>query len=177
MKQPKTINIDNPSLQYDEKELLDFYQRLRQKIRKQTAEPPKWTKGRSLAPLVEYLVLLPDLFHLAVKLMFDSRVTWQRKVILGGAIAYVMNPFDIIPDVIPVVGQLDDLFIIAKALNYFFNAEDAEIQAAIRQHWAGNAKELEQVQGLISLSETMLSDFPAGIKQVVEKLGLPVGKA
>ena len=37
---------------------------------------------------------------------------WLPKVLLGMAVAYFLMPFDLIPDFIPVLGQLDELVVI-----------------------------------------------------------------
>lgn len=57
----------------------------------------------------------------------DERIPPQDKKVLLALIALLISPFDLIPDWIPVLGQLDDLVIIALILDYFFNKLDSEI--------------------------------------------------
>lgn len=42
----------------------------------------------------------------------DKRTPLPAKIFLGLAIAYLLSPIDIIPDFIPIIGQLDDLIIV-----------------------------------------------------------------
>jgi uncharacterized membrane protein YkvA (DUF1232 family) len=46
------------------------------------------------------------------KVIKHPRTPWLSKVLLGMAIAYLLMPFDLIPDFIPVLGQLDELIVI-----------------------------------------------------------------
>jgi uncharacterized membrane protein YkvA (DUF1232 family) len=40
------------------------------------------------------------------------RTPWLAKLLLGLAVGYVLLPFDLIPDFIPVIGHVDDLVIV-----------------------------------------------------------------
>lgn len=42
----------------------------------------------------------------------DPRTPWYAKAVLGATVAYAVSPIDLIPDFIPVLGQLDDLVIV-----------------------------------------------------------------
>ena len=59
-----------------------------------------------------------------------------------GAIAFVLSPADIIPNMIPVLGELDDLFILTLALQHLVAHADEEV---LRDHWPGDPEELTQL--------------------------------
>lgn len=49
----------------------------------------------------------------------DPETPWAARWVLLAGVAYVLIPIDFIPDVIPVVGWLDDLAILPAALYVF----------------------------------------------------------
>ncbi len=48
----------------------------------------------------------------------DPAVPRSRKVVLWLALAYVLMPIDLVPDFLPVIGQLDDVIVVALALRF-----------------------------------------------------------
>lgn len=60
---------------------------------------------------------LPRYVQLATRLLRDDRITTRQKAPLLGAMGYVVSPIDLVPGIIPVVGQLDDLMVLLSALN------------------------------------------------------------
>lgn len=53
-----------------------------------------------------------------------SQAKWKRAIIALLALLYILSPLDLIPDVIPVVGWLDDLGVLAWAARQVFFKKD-----------------------------------------------------
>ena len=83
----------------------------------------------------EYILIVPDMFHLLIKLVQDPDVPQGKKVKLISAIAYFISPIDFLPEAfLGPVGYMDDIAIAAYVLNDMLNSIDPQI---IRRHWAG----------------------------------------
>ena len=102
----------------------------------------------------DYLLLLPDLFLLATRLMLDPRVDKKHKVYLGAALAYVVGPFNLLSGrMFGPLGYLDDLVVLVAALNMMLNDLDKQIVA---EHWSGNADLLESIQKVIAQADQFI---------------------
>ena len=71
--------------------------------------------------------------RLAVRLMREPRVPTLLKAIPVVAALYVISPIDLVPDLIPVLGQLDDLGVIVGALELFIRLCPSGAQAFHRE--------------------------------------------
>lgn len=58
------------------------------------------------------LIRSPGLLRLTPRLMFDSRVPWGVKLFVVGAIVYLVSPIDLLPDMLPIRGRLDDILVL-----------------------------------------------------------------
>jgi len=62
---------------------------------------------------------VPAYARLVWSLAADERTPASRKALLGGAVGYLLLGRDLIPDDIPIVGGLDDLVVVALAIDMF----------------------------------------------------------
>jgi uncharacterized membrane protein YkvA (DUF1232 family) len=85
---------------------------------------------------------IPDCLVLVSRLMADDRVPRRRKLLLAGLIGYLALPFDLVPDFIPVAGQLDDVLVVGLVLRGFLRSSGEEL---VRQHWPGPEQSLRVV--------------------------------
>lgn len=76
---------------------------------------------------------IPDCLVLFGRLAKDRRLPWRYKVPLGLLMAYLASPLDIVPDVIPVAGQLDDVLLAGWALRRLVRGDPA----LVIEHWPG----------------------------------------
>jgi len=81
--------------------------------------------------VLEVLVHLPNLIRLYWRLLWDPRVSRWPKALLVGALVYVALPFDLIPDAIPFVGEIDDVVILLVAARWFMQWCPPEL---VREH-------------------------------------------
>jgi len=97
------------------------------------------TQARALAGFI------PDCIVLVGRLLRDPRVPRRRKLLLALTAAYLALPFDLVPDFIPVIGQLDDAIILAFVLRHLLRGNEQ----AIRELWPGPERSLELLLRLI----------------------------
>jgi len=85
---------------------------------------------------------IPDCVVLISRLMADDRVPRRRKLLLAALVAYLALPFDLLPVFIPVVGQLDDVLVVALVMRRFLRSGGDEL---VREHWPGPERSLALV--------------------------------
>ena len=83
---------------------------------------------RMIARLVPYCAILFK------RLLGDPRVPSRWKVASAFALVYLALPFDLIPDFIPIAGQLDDAILVALVLRGLLRSAGPRL---LREHWPG----------------------------------------
>jgi uncharacterized membrane protein YkvA (DUF1232 family) len=83
---------------------------------------------------------ISDCLVLFRALLRDPRVPTRRKVLIAALIAYLAMPFDLVPDFIPVAGQLDDVIIVAFVLRSMLRSGGPLL---LREHWRGPDRSLD----------------------------------
>lgn len=107
------------------------------------------------------LLFIPNMLLLCARLLTDPRVPGTEKALLAGAIVYAIIPLDLIPDMIPFVGQIDDAYLIALTLLRLMERTDPKI---VREHWAGGGDVVELVGAAAMLAAKFL---PKPIRRVL----------
>lgn len=69
----------------------------------------------------------------------DPRTPWPLRLLALGIAAYALSPIDLIPDVIPLLGYLDDLVIVPLGLLLVLRRVPAEVLDDARQRAAAAA--------------------------------------
>ena len=72
-------------------------------------------------------MLIRKIFVTIIKLMLDRRVSWKLKLIPLAGIIYVLSPWDFLPDIIPILGWIDDIIILIGTLLVFLGLSPAAI--------------------------------------------------
>jgi len=89
--------------------------------------------------VMSYVRQLPNYLRLLTGLLTDPRVAMIDKLLVAGAMAYIVMPLDIIPDFIPFFGEVDDLYLLIIALQRLISNAG---RGVLLQHWRGNVADL-----------------------------------
>jgi uncharacterized membrane protein YkvA (DUF1232 family) len=84
---------------------------------------------------------VPDSVVLFSRLLRDERLPRRHKLLVAALIPYLAFPVDLIPDFVPVAGQLDDAVLVAFVLRRIARASPD----LIREHWPGPPSSLRVV--------------------------------
>lgn len=86
--------------------------------------------------------LIPDCVILFKNLIKDKRVPRRYKLLLGALIGYLLLPIDLVPDFIPVAGQLDDTIIVALVLRTILKGSGSQV---VKDNWRGSESTLRAI--------------------------------
>src|SRR5215211_3954060 len=95
------------------------------------------------------LMFLPNMIALCGRLLTDGRVPVTEKALFAGAIIYAIMPLDLIPDLLPFVGQIDDAYLISLTLLRLIEQTDARI---VREHWKGGGDVVQLAEAIAGLA-------------------------
>ena len=84
---------------------------------------------------------VPDCVVLLSRLMRDPRVSRRHTLLVAALIPYLVVPIDLVPDFIPVAGQLDDAVIVALVLRRLLRAD----RGLVEELWPGPRPSLEVI--------------------------------
>ena len=94
------------------------------------------TDARALAGFV------PDCALLIKRLAASPTISRRQRLVLLVLLAYLVTPIDIVPDFIPIGGQLDDAVLVALALGWLLRTHG---ERAIQEAWPGPERSLRMV--------------------------------
>lgn len=100
-------------------------------------------RGTNLGQLVR---TVPDVLRLVRDLLRDGSVPFGVRAALVGLLAWLINPIDIIPEFIPILGPLDDVVVAVLVLRYVRRrlGEDA-----LRRRWSGTDESYRLLSGVL----------------------------
>jgi uncharacterized membrane protein YkvA (DUF1232 family) len=129
-----------------------------------TSEAPRTGAKRTV---IYYMKQLPAYLRLLGGLLTDRRVSPIDKLLVAAAMAYIALPVDFIPDFIPFLGEVDDVFILVMALQRLVANAGRNVLVG---HWTGALEDLQD----LNLKEALAAAaffLPRGIRRRLKVIG------
>lgn len=127
-----------------------------------TFRPPRDPKEA-----LEMMRRMPSYARLIWALARDPRVPTQQKLVLGAIAGYLVFPIDIIPDFIPVIGQLDDLGVLIFGLDFFIRNAPKEV---VEEHMGRIARNDDDLKRDLERAQGMLASRASGLRATLDRI-------
>jgi uncharacterized membrane protein YkvA (DUF1232 family) len=116
--------------------------------------------------LLDTIRQLPNYLRLLGGLLVDRRVALLDKALVAGAIAYIVSPLDLVPDFIPFLGQVDDVFLLMASLERLVANAGEDV---VYDHWRGDPAEIHalDVRAVLGAATVFL---PGGVRTKLVRL-------
>jgi uncharacterized membrane protein YkvA (DUF1232 family) len=122
-----------------------------------TTEPTRDLKQKA----IDLLLFLPRMAKLLGRISIDPEVSGKDKALVLAALAYLASPIDLIPDFVPVIGELDDIYLVSLVLLRLMNRVGPE---KLQAYWDGP----EDIVALVRrVSEVATAILPEKIRQMI----------
>jgi uncharacterized membrane protein YkvA (DUF1232 family) len=133
-------------------------------VREQESAAPRTGARRTV---MYYIKQLPAYLRLLGGLLTDRRVNAIDKLLVAGAIAYIVMPLDLIPDFIPFLGEVDDVFLLVIALQRLVANAGRPV---LLSHWSGRLADLDD----LNLKEALAAAaffLPRNVRRKLKMIG------
>ncbi len=134
---------------------------LNMKGKQKKSNPQRQINCGIYARIRSYIALLPQFLGLLLNLLRDPRVSSTDKAILGATVAYMLNPVDLVPDWIPFVGLVDDVYLVAVALLRLVLRVDEKV---LKDNWRGRD---DLIPILRKVADGAVAFLPARIRRSI----------
>lgn len=122
--------------------------------------------GRDAASLLSIVRSVPSYLKLLARLARDPRVSKADKAIVAAVLVYMVSPVDLVPDwVFPVVGQIEDIYLLALALSRLLNNAGMDV---LLDHWDGDPASLGMALDALDGASALL---PGPIRSILGHRG------
>ena len=103
------------------------------------AEPQERPRTGAKRTVMDTIRQLPNYVRLLFGLITDRRVAGVDKLLVAAAVGYILAPVDLIPDFIPFLGEVDDVFLLVTALERLIRNAGRSV---VLSYWVGNPGDL-----------------------------------
>ncbi len=101
-----------------------------------------WLNRPPLEFVLAALPLVPEVTRLVRSARADPAMPRQNRLALGAVLLYLRSPIDLLPDLLPGIGTVDDLIIAGVVLRRVARRVGTP---ALRSHWPGSDMDFDLV--------------------------------